>query len=64
MIGSSLNKGTIMSNEVFMLFQNVSDIQSALRDYKTAILEGNYLGKRTVKSGVLQEKIKRGAVIL
>lgn len=48
--GSSLTKRTIMSNELFMLFQNVPDIQSTLIDYKTAIIEENCLGKRTVKN--------------
>lgn len=48
--GSSLTKRTIMTNELFALFDYVRDAQADLEDYKTAIVDENCLGKRTAKN--------------
>jgi len=48
--GSSLTKRTIMTNELFALFNYVQGGNSNLEDYKTAIIEENCLGKRSVKN--------------
>lgn len=48
--GSSLTKRTIMTNELFALFDYVRDAQADLEVYKTAIVDENCLGKRTVKN--------------
>lgn len=48
--GSSLTKRTIMTNELFTLFDCVQNADANLDEYKTAIIDANCLGKRTVKN--------------
>ncbi len=48
--GSSLTKRTIMTNELFALFDCVQDSRADLEEYKAAIIELNCLAKRTIKN--------------
>ena len=48
--GSALTKRTIMSNELFMLFECVPDVRAELNAYREAVVEANCLAKRTIKN--------------
>lgn len=48
--GSSLTKRTIMTNELFALFESVPNADAGLSVYQEAIVDGNCLGKRTAKN--------------
>lgn len=48
--GSTLTKRTMMTNELFLLFESVQDVQSDQDTYREAVIEGNCLAKRTVKN--------------
>lgn len=48
--GSSLTKRTVMTNELFALFNCVQNAQANLEEYKIAVIESNCLGKRTIKN--------------
>lgn len=48
--GSSLTKRTMMTNEIFALFDYVQNTNANLDEYKTSIIDANCLGKRTVKN--------------
>lgn len=48
--GSSLTKRTIMTGELFALFDCVQNTDASVEEYKTAIIDANCLGKRTVKN--------------
>lgn len=58
--GSSLTKRTIMTSELFRLFEAISNPSASLETYREAIIEQNCLAKRTVKNrGYSHSYLKR-----